>query len=54
MNQKREQFLESIKVLTEMKSSLEDSVQYKVIGKEKSVKEKVQDLQTYIEEDIDL
>ena len=54
MNEKRKEFLESIKVLTDIKSSLEDSVEYKVIVKEKSVEEKVQDLQAYIDEDIDL
>jgi len=44
----------SIENLINLKSSLETSAEYKVIGKEKSVEERVQDLKAYIDEDIDL
>ena len=49
-----EDFDKSVENLANMKSSLEDAAEYKVLGKEKSAQEKVQDLQAYIEEDIDL
>ena len=49
-----EDFDKSVENLANMKSSLEEAAEYKVLGKEKTVQEKVQDLQAYIEEDIDL
>ena len=49
-----EDFDKSVENLANMKSSLEEATEYKVLGKEKSVEEKVQDLQAYMDEDIDL
>ena len=54
MNEDRKKFEESIKNLAKLKSSFESSAELKVIGKEKSVEEKLQDLNAYIGEDIDL
>ena len=54
MNEDRKKFEESIKKLANLKSSFESSVEPKVIGKEKSVEENIQDLNAYIGEDIDL
>ena len=49
MNEDRKKFEESIKNLAKLKSSFESSAEPKVIGKEK-----LQDLNAYIGEDIDL
>ena len=54
MNEDRKKFEESIKKLAKLKSSFESSAEPKVIGKEKSVEENLQDLNAYIGEDIDL
>ena len=54
MNKDRKEFEKSIKDLANLKSSFESLAEPKVIGKEKSVEERLQDLNAYIGEDIDL
>ena len=54
MNSKRKDFLESINVLIDIKSSLEAAGEPKVIGKQKTVEEQLEDLRPYLEEDIEL
>ena len=54
MDKKREEFLESIKVLSTLKSNFEETAIPKVIGEEKTVEERLEDLRPYLEDDIDL
>ena len=54
MKEDRKKFEKSIKYLVDLKTSFEKTAEPKVIGKEKTVEERLQDIKTYIEEDIDL
>ena len=54
MNKDRKKFEESIKVLIDLKSSIEAAGNPKVIGKQKTVEEQLESFKVYTEEDLDL
>ena len=54
MNEDRKEFVESVKNLAKLKASFESSAEPKVIGKQKTVEEQLEDLRPYLEEDIEL
>ena len=54
MNEDRKEFVESVKNLAKLKASFESSAEPKVIGKQKTVEERLEAFKVYTEEDLDL